>query len=134
MEIVLETVVRCTEIDVNGHVNNGKYVEYLEWGREEWYDRHGFTYDRLRELGAVTVVVNINLNLRQPCHQGDRLHIVTRPERRGRTSFVLSQRIDKEDGTVAAEVLVTLVMIDPTTGRSRTLPEKFALLFPASSE
>jgi acyl-CoA thioesterase FadM len=33
--VVLETVVRCTEIDVNGHVNNAKYVEYLEWGREE---------------------------------------------------------------------------------------------------
>ena len=68
MEVVLETVVRCTEIDVNGHVNNAKYVEYLEWGREEWYDRHGFPYDRLLALGTVTVVVNINLNLRQACH------------------------------------------------------------------
>ena len=31
MEVVLETVVRCTEIDVNGHVNNAKYVGYLEY-------------------------------------------------------------------------------------------------------
>ena len=44
-EVVLETVVRCTEIDVNGHVNNAKYVEYLEWGREEWYERRGFPYE-----------------------------------------------------------------------------------------
>ena len=79
MEVVLETVVRCTEIDVNGHVNNARYVEYLEWGREEWYDRQGFGYDRLKGLGAVTVVVNLNLNLRQPCHQGDRLRIITWP-------------------------------------------------------
>ena len=35
MEVILETVVRCTEIDVNGHVNNAKFVEYLEWGRED---------------------------------------------------------------------------------------------------
>jgi YbgC/YbaW family acyl-CoA thioester hydrolase len=131
MEVVLETVVRCTEIDVNGHVNNAKYVEYLEWGREEWYDRHGFTYDRLRALGAVTVVVNVNLNLRQACHQGDRLRIVTRLERRGRTSFALGQRIEKEGGVVAADAVVTLVTIDPATGRSRPLPEEFALLFPA---
>jgi hypothetical protein len=41
MEAVLETVVRCTEIDVNGHVNNARYVEYLEWGREAWYEAHG---------------------------------------------------------------------------------------------
>jgi hypothetical protein len=33
VEVVLETVERCTEIDSNGHVNNAKYVGYLEWGR-----------------------------------------------------------------------------------------------------
>jgi thioesterase-3 len=131
MEVVLETVVRCTEIDVNNHVNNARYVEYLEWGREEWYNRHGFSYDRLREMGAVTVVVNINLNFRQECRQGDRLRIVTGPERRGRTSFILSQRIEKKGGAVAADALVTLVMVDPATGRSRTLPEEFSQLFRA---
>ena len=94
-EVVLEAVVRCTEIDVNGHVNNAKYVEYLEWGREEWYDRQGFDYDRLATLGAVTVVVNLNLNLRQPCHQGERLRIVTWPQRRGRTSFALAARTQR---------------------------------------
>ena len=30
VEVVLEAVVRCTEVDVNGHVNNARYVEYLE--------------------------------------------------------------------------------------------------------
>ena len=130
-EVVLEIVVRCTEIDVNGHVNNAKFVEYLEWGREEWYDRHGFPYDRLRGLGAVTVVVNLNLNLRQPCHQGDRLRIITRPERRGRTSFALGQRIEGGDGAVVADATVTLVTIDPNTRRGRPLPEEFARLFPA---
>jgi YbgC/YbaW family acyl-CoA thioester hydrolase len=130
-EVVLEAVVRCTEIDVNGHVNNAKFVEYLEWGREEWYDRHGFAYDRLKGLGAVTVVVNINLNFRQPCHQGDRLRIITWPRRRGRTSFALAQRIDRADGTVVADAVVTLVTVDPDTRRARPLPEEFARLFPA---
>src|SRR5436190_5330077 len=111
MEVVLETVVRCTEIDVNGHVNNAKYVEYLEWGREEWYDRHGFAYERLKGLGAVTVVVNINLNLRRPCHQGDRLRIVTWAVRRGRTSFALAQRVERAVGEVVADGVVTLVTV-----------------------
>jgi thioesterase III len=133
VEVVLETVVRCTEIDVNGHVNNAKYVEYLEWGREAWYDHQGFPYDRLLGLGAITVVVNLNLNLRQACQQGDRLRILTRPERRGRTSFALGQRIETEEGKVAADAIVTLVTIDPTTRRGRPLPEAFAALFPASA-
>jgi YbgC/YbaW family acyl-CoA thioester hydrolase len=128
-EVVLEAVVRCTEIDVNGHVNNAKYVEYLEWGREEWYDRHGFAYDRLRDLGAITVVVNINLNYRRPCHQGDQLRIRTWPRGRGRTSFILAQRIDRADGTAVADAVVTLVTVDPDTRRARPLPEEFARLF-----
>ena len=133
MEVTLETVVRCTEIDVNGHVNNAKFVEYLEWGREEWYERQGFAYGRLLALGAVTVVVNLNLNLRQPCHQGDRLRIVTRPQRRGRTSFALGQRIERTDGTTVADAVVTLVTIDPDTRRPRPLPEEFARLFAAGA-
>jgi thioesterase-3 len=131
VEVVLETVVRCTEIDVNGHLNNAKFVEYLEWGREEWYDRLGFGYDRLEGLGAVTVVVNINLNYRSPCRQGDRLRIVTRPHWRGRTSFALAQHIVRSDGEVVADGIVTLVTVDPDTDRAAPLPDEFARLFPA---
>jgi thioesterase III len=130
-EVDLETVVRCTEIDVNGHVNNAKVVEYLEWGREEWYDRNGFAYDRLEGMGAVTVVVNINLNYRQPCQQGDRLRIVTQPQKRGRTSFALAQHIVRSDGAVVADGIVTLVTVDPETHRAVSLPEEFARLFPS---
>ncbi len=130
MEVTLETVVRCTEIDVNGHVNNAKYVEYLEWGREEWYDRQGLAYGRLLELGAVTVVVRLEVNLKGACHQGDRLRIVTWPLRRGRTSFVLAQRVEKEGGAVAAEALVTLVTVGPEGRRPRPLPEELGRLFP----
>lgn len=129
--VAVETVVRCTEIDVNGHLNNAKFVEYLEWGREEWYESHGFGYDRLEELGAITVVVNINLNYRQPGHQGDRLRIVTSPQRRGHSSFALAQRIEKSDGTVVADGVVTIVTVDPDTRRALPLPEEFAGLFRA---
>jgi acyl-CoA thioesterase FadM len=31
METALTIIVRSTEIDINGHVNNAKYLEYLEW-------------------------------------------------------------------------------------------------------
>ncbi|MFO0928505.1 MAG: thioesterase family protein [Gemmataceae bacterium] len=130
MEVSLEIVVRCTEIDVNGHVNNAKFVEYLEWGREEWYDRQNFPYDRLHALGAITVVVNINLNLRRPCHQGDVLRIVTWAQRRGRTSFALAQRIERADGPVA-DAIITIVTVAPDTRKPCPLPDEFARLFPA---
>jgi YbgC/YbaW family acyl-CoA thioester hydrolase len=126
METLLEIVVRPTEVDVNGHVNNAKYVEYMEWGREEWYEGNGLPYDRLLALGAVTVTVNLNLNFRQECRQGEVLTISTRPERLGRTSFVLYQEIRKRGGEIAADGVVTMVTIDPATRKSRPVPDELA--------
>jgi YbgC/YbaW family acyl-CoA thioester hydrolase len=129
LETSLSIIVRPTEVDVNGHVNNSKYVEYLEWGREEWYEHNGLPYDRLFALGAVTVTVNINLDFRRECRQGEALVIRTRPDRLGRTSFALRQEICKVDGSVAAEGTVTLVTIDPATRKSRPVPAELAAAF-----
>ena len=126
METSIDLVVRPTEIDVNGHVNNAKYVEYLEWGREDWYERLGLPYERLLALGAITVTVNLNLNFRRECRQGELLTVVTRPERLGRTSFALRQEIRKRDGELAADAVVTLVTIDPATRTGRPVPDALA--------
>jgi YbgC/YbaW family acyl-CoA thioester hydrolase len=134
METSLEIVVRPTEVDVNGHVNNAKYVEYMEWGREEWYERNGLPYDRLFELGAVTVTVNLNLNFRKECRQGEILVISTRPERLGRTSFALRQEIRKRDGQLAADGIVTVVTINPETRASRPVPDDLATALRAEHE
>jgi len=126
METTLEIVVRPTEVDVNGHVNNAKYVEYMEWGREEWYEHQGLPYARLFALGAVTVTANLNLNFRQECRHGEFLVITTRPERLGRTSFALHQEVRKRDGTLAADGVITMVTIDPDTRKSRHGPDELA--------
>jgi YbgC/YbaW family acyl-CoA thioester hydrolase len=129
MRTSLEIVVRPTEIDVNGHVNNAKYVEYLEWGREDWYERNGLPYERLLGLGAVTVTVNLNLNFRRECRQGEILIVGTRPERLGRASFALAQEIRRRDGEPVADAVVTLVTIDPETRKSRAVPAELAAAF-----
>ncbi|BCJ86795.1 acyl-CoA thioesterase [Effusibacillus dendaii] len=132
MEAVLEIIVRSTEIDVNGHVNNAKYLEYLEWGREEWFEQNDLYYDRILAMGAQTVTVNININYRKECKQGDVLIIKTRPQKLGRTSFVLLQEIFKKNGELAADATVTVVTIDTETRKSRPVPAEIARLFPAS--
>ncbi|MBX6395311.1 MAG: acyl-CoA thioesterase [Alicyclobacillaceae bacterium] len=130
MEASLDIIVRSTEIDVNGHVNNAKYLEYLEWGREEWYERAGLPYERFLEMGIQTVTVNININYRKECRQGDRLTIRTRPLKVGRTSFVLEQDIVNERGEIVADATVTSVTMDVTTRRARPVPEELAKYFP----
>lgn len=130
MEAVIDIVVRSTEIDVNGHVNNAKYLEYLEWGREAWYEEAGLHYDVFLQMGIQTVTVNININYRKECRQGDRLTIVTLPERAGRSSYVLKQEIVNDRGQRCADALVTCVTMGAESRLSTSLPDPLRVLFP----
>ncbi|MCL6548499.1 MAG: acyl-CoA thioesterase [Alicyclobacillus sp.] len=119
----LEIVVRSTEIDVNGHVNNAKYLEYLEWGREDWYEQRGLDYDTLKAAGAVTVVVHISADYRRPAVQNDRLRISTRLVQAGNTSFRMKQWIDNQRGERVLDAEVVIVTIHPATGTKVPIPE-----------
>lgn len=120
----LELVVRSTEIDVNGHVNNAKYLEYLEWGREDWYERAGLDYAAFLEMGIQTVTVNVNINYRRECVQGEKLVVRTSALRIGRTSYALRQELLDAGGAARADAEVTSVCLDAAERRSRELPER----------
>jgi thioesterase-3 len=129
METTLELIVRSTEIDVNGHVNNAKYLEYLEWGREEWYERAKLHYDTFQAMGIQTVTVNININYKKECKQGERLSVTCQPESIGRSSFVLKQQIRNEQGDLCADAMVTCVTMDTETRKSREVPAELRAWF-----
>nr|WP_279628327.1 acyl-CoA thioesterase [Paenibacillus ferrarius] len=123
METRLDIIVRSTEIDVNGHVNNAKYLEYLEWGREEWYEQSELFYDTFGAMGIQTVTVNININYKKECKQGEHLTVTCRPDKMGRSSYVLKQEIVNQQGELCADALVTSVTMDSTTRKSVEAPE-----------
>jgi len=129
MQTSLNLTVRPTEIDVNGHVNNAKYLEYLEWGREEWYEANDLAYDVFKQLGVQTVTVNININYRKECRQGDQLTVITSPGTVGNSSYILVQQIVNEVGELCAEASVTSVAMDMDTRKSRSVPDQLRVLF-----
>lgn len=132
MKTELKLIVRPTEIDVNGHVNNAKYLEYLEWGREEWYEAGGLHYNKLLQEGFQTVTVNININYRKECVQNERLTVITEPEKAGNSSYVLKQTITNETNAVCIDAAVTCVTMDSSTRKSKLLPAMLRKLFPDS--
>lgn len=123
MKVCLKIEVRSTEIDVMGHVNNAKYLEYLEWGREEWYNQVKLSFDQLTEIGVGTVTVSIQIQYRKEATLGEKLTIVTKPLRCGRSSFVFSQEIFNEKKEVVADAEVVSVTIDLKARKSRPLPD-----------
>lgn len=132
MEVTLDLIVRSTEIDVNGHVNNAKYLEYFEWGREEWNEQGGLFYDTFLEMGIQTVTVNININYRKELTQGEQIKVKTSPVKVGRTSYVLRQEILNEAGDLCSDALVTCVTMDEATRKSREVPDALRVLFDES--
>ncbi|MHB1683491.1 MAG: acyl-CoA thioesterase [Bacilli bacterium] len=123
-------IVRSTAIDVNGHVNNAKYLEYIEWGREAFYEQAGLSYETLLQQGVITVSVNININYRREAKQNDELTVITRPGRIGRSSFTMEQTLLRErDDALIADASVTLVTVDAVTRASVPVPATLQRLF-----
>ncbi len=126
----ISLIVRSTAIDVNGHVNNAKYLEYIEWGREAFYEQAGLSYETLLAQGVITVSVNININYRREAKQNDELTVITRPGRIGRSSFTMEQTMIRErDDVLIADASVTLVTVDAVTRASVPAPAALRRLF-----
>jgi len=79
MKTTLEIPVRSTEVDSMGHVNNAKYLEYLEWGREDWFKKANCSFDNLIARGIGLASVNINIDYLGECLKDDILLVVTSP-------------------------------------------------------
>jgi thioesterase III len=121
----IEIMVRSTEIDVNGHVNNAKYLEYLEWGREDWYETHGFDYSKLKEMDIVTVVAHISVDYRNEAVQNDHLRITTTLQSVGNTSFTMQQAINNHRGVLVIAATVISVTVSASAHTKVRVPEKF---------
>ena len=123
MKTTLEIPVRSTEIDFLGHVNNTKYLDYMQWGREEWYMQAGMTFDKMLEQNIGTVIANVNIDYLNACYMGEILVIETEPVKVGNTSFTMRQDILKKDsGQEVSKAKVTVVFIDMDTEKSTPIP------------
>ncbi|RAT97640.1 thioesterase family protein [Brevibacillus sp. Leaf182] len=114
--------VRSTDIDVIGHVNNAKYLEYMEWARFEWIWEQGFTLDELRRRAIMPVVVNININYRKELKMREEVTAITTVVKVGEKSFVIRQELYNAVDVLVADADVTMVMIDANTRQSISLP------------
>ncbi|MGF1534103.1 MAG: acyl-CoA thioesterase [Bernardetiaceae bacterium] len=115
--------VRNFHLDFFQHVNNTRYLEFLEEAR--WAFFEGFEQVWYAHLGrdAAFVVVNINIDYLYPATIGDVLNIDTRILKLGGSSAVFEQMVSlagKE--TPVAKAQVTLVLMDARTQKAVPIP------------
>ena len=128
-----ETIIEILEAhtDSLGHLNHVQAVEYMERARDDWYRMCGLWEGDEKEELLGTVVVNIDFNYRGECFLGERLVVLTWPERVGTKSFRLGHQIIRPDGEVAIGGHATSVVMDMRDRRTIPVPECMARHFPA---
>lgn len=109
---VFFVAVRPSELDSFGHVNNARYLEYLEWARADWLLQHGYTYDTFGERGLIPVVVEAKLRFQLEVRYGDRLRIESSPSLKHPARIIFFQEIFRGDGRRALRAEVSVVTVD----------------------
>ena len=125
MLVKSEIKVRGYHLDVFQHVNNARYLEFLEEGRWAFFEEN-CNFDGWPE-GISFVVVNININYRRPAGLGDILEVRTAISTLRAKSGVMHQEIIlQSDGAIVVDADVTFVIVDSKT--QKTLPLKGSLI------
>lgn len=113
--------VRGYHLDVYQHVNNARYLEFLEEARWEWLEEVE-AFQWLQEQKLAFVVVNININYRRPAVLGDVLTIDSEITQLNGKSGIIAQRVLLAgQETVVADAALTFVCIDLRTQKAVAL-------------
>ncbi len=120
MDQLTEIKVRGYHADFYGHVNNARFLEFFE--EDRWAHLESkLNLRKLAQQNLVFLVVNINVNYRQAVPVGATLAVSTMLEHVGNRSAVFKQEIVfKDTGEIAADALVTFVLID-RSGKAITM-------------
>ena len=113
--------VRGFHLDVYQHVNNARYLEFLEEARWDGLENNA-NFQWMTANNIAFVVVNININYRRPAVLGDRLTVTSHIKQINGKSGVLSQVVTLDpQGEVVADALVTFVCINLKTQKALAL-------------
>lgn len=114
--------VRWRDMDSMGHVNNAKYVAYLEEARVRWLlTVPGVS---MRDRIAPVVAAN-NINYRRPLTWPHDVMVELYVDRLGSSSVTIGHRIvdQADDSVLYSDGNVVVVWMDTQTGKSAPLPE-----------
>ncbi len=125
----IELEVRDYECDMQAHVNNSVYQNYLEHARHVFLREQGIDFAAWAARGVALVVTHIEIDYRTPLKGGDRFTVSAAWRRSSRLRIEFEQRIVRlADGAESVRARVVGTAIDPR-GRP-CLPDELAALLP----
>lgn len=114
-----ELQVRPDDIDMNGHVHNSKYLDYVLAARFDQMERcYKMSMEEFLERGLSWYVRAAFIQHKSPLHMGDRILVKTQvAEVRSRGVKVEYEIINQGNGKLSAKGYFDYVMVDRDSGR-----------------
>ena len=111
--------LRWSDLDAFNHVNNSRYLTFLEQARIEWFETLGEPW---MDDHSAPVVASATLNFKRPISYPAQVAVELFTDKLGTSSVVIGHRIVAADGTVHCDGHVVAVWVDRQTGKPTPLP------------
>ncbi len=116
--------VRYGDLDTQCHVNNIKYLEYIETARIGYYQAAGIWDGTVRVGGFGMVIASVKIDFLDSLHFGDRFRVGTKITHIGRKSMTFAFVIESLDGkTTYSRGEVISVAYNSHLGQSTIVPK-----------
>lgn len=120
----IELNVRFMDLDALHHVNNARYLNFLEEGRIAYSQEVLGLFNRIDEFNVL--VARVEIDFIRPIAFGEKVTVYTKVSKLGTKSFVFDSLIcasSKGEEKVCAHALQTIVAFDPKSNSSIEIPQ-----------
>ena len=111
--------LRWSDLDAFNHVNNARYLTFIEQARIEWFES---MEEPWITAASAPVIASATLHFRRPIEYPASIFVELFCEKLGNSSVTVGHRIVADDGTLHCDGSVVAVWIDRATGRPTALP------------
>ena len=108
----IQIKVRLYELDPLGHLNHAVYHSYAEVARIEAFQAAAGGTDGLRAQNQSSVVLASQISYRREIVFGETVDVTARLKFGSGKTFQIEQTIYKPDGTLSAELVLTMGLMD----------------------
>ena len=117
--------VRYADIDSQWHVNNTRFLTYIEQSRFEYYQHLGL-FDGKSFLDLRMIIADVHVSYKAPIYLNQKIRVGTRVARIGTKSITFESVIeDTETGAVCATGEVVGVCFNFRTQKSIPVPDEW---------
>jgi thioesterase-3 len=130
MKTSVEIKIRGYHVDQFNHVNNARYLEFLEEGRWDYSEKNNLI-DIFHQRNIGHVAVSANINYRKSAFTGQVIRVETDVAGKTRRSLTMRQNIFlSQTDTLIVNAEVVNVYLNAATGEVIPIDEEFINLWP----